>query len=62
MKVLVYLPSQLKDIDDKEELLDLFEDIDNEVSAIKRQMAELWMFGTTELTDEEVLSAYGLEY
>lgn len=58
----IYINSQLSDIEDRDELLELFEDIDNEVAAIKRQMAELWLFGTTDLTDEEYLSAYGLEY
>lgn len=48
-------------IEDRDELVAIFNLLEEELAAFKRTMAELWMFGTTDLTDQEYLSAYGLE-
>lgn len=48
-------------IEDKEELMDLFEDIDNEVLKIKWDIAKVWLFNSIDdLTDEQQLMVAGL--
>lgn len=50
----------LDTIEDKEHLLEIYEDIDNEVYSFKWKLARLWMFGHMDLTDEEQLAVAGL--
>ena len=51
----------LDTIEDKEELMEIFMDLDIRVHTAKWHLAKVWMFGTTEdLTDEQQLAAAGL--
>lgn len=60
MKVLV-TTGDISLIEDKEELMDLFEDIDNEVLKIKWDIAKVWLFNSIDdLTDEQQLMVAGL--
>lgn len=48
-------------IEDKEHLLEVYEDLDRYVYDAKWKLAKQWMFGhTDELTDEEQLAVAGL--
>lgn len=52
----------LDTIEDKEHLLEVYEDMDNAIAALKASMAKRWMFGREDITDSEFLFACGLEY
>lgn len=51
----------LDSIEDKDDLMRIFDDFDKNVYKSKWYLAKMWMFGVTDdLTDEEQLAAAGL--
>ena len=52
--------ADVESIEDKEELIEIFMDIDTQIYEAKWNLAKLWMFGTWDLTDEQQLAAAGL--
>ena len=53
----------LNTIEEKDDLLDAFMYIDQQIASAKWLLAKQWMFGSVrDLTDEELLIACGLEY